>query len=105
MFFGFFMIYLEILNSFKKILKKGGTLLLSDCPRNNFFDSLNIRNPLFRSIEWQKHQSPKVWKRMLEICDFNAVKYDFMQPYPLNTSSTIAYFLGSPFKIQCSKKS
>ena len=100
-----FMIYLKILKSLKNIIKKEGTLLLSDCPRDNFFNSLNIENPLFRSIEWQKHQSPKVWKRMLEISGFSEVKYDFMMPFPLTSNETMAYLFGSPFKIQCSNKS
>ena len=43
----------------------GAKLVASDASRNNVFARLPIRNPLQPTIEWEKHQAPETWARLL----------------------------------------
>ena len=45
--------------------RPGAYLILADCSNRNIFGDLGIRNPLVPSIEWPKHQPPRVWITML----------------------------------------
>lgn len=83
---------------------KGGQLIVCYCSRYNFFALLNIRNPFAPTIEWQKHQAPKVWASLLS-------KAGFAYPHVMWTSfnklrstgrvffgnQLMAYFLRSHF--------
>lgn len=42
-------------------------LIVADCSRYNLFGSIGLRCPFAPSIEWNKHQPPRLWARML--CD------------------------------------
>lgn len=48
----------------------GARLIVSDCSRHNLFGSLGLRSPFAPSIDWKKHQSPKLWARLLEEVGF-----------------------------------
>ena len=41
-------------------------LIIADCSRNNIYASLRIRNPFLPSVEWNKHQTPELWSKMLQ---------------------------------------
>jgi hypothetical protein len=47
-------------------LKKGGTLVVSDCSNHNFWGNLGIKNPIAPTIEWNIHRPPEFWRAMLE---------------------------------------
>ncbi len=46
--------------------KKGATIIVADCSNKNFWNDLGIKNPLAPTIEWNLHQPPRVWQKMLE---------------------------------------
>ena len=50
----------------------GATLIASDAARSNLLGRLGVRNPLQPTIEWEKHQQPETWARLLEDVGFGA---------------------------------
>jgi hypothetical protein len=40
------------------LARPGAKLIAVDCARRNLFPDLRLKNPILRSIEWDKHQSP-----------------------------------------------
>jgi 2-polyprenyl-3-methyl-5-hydroxy-6-metoxy-1,4-benzoquinol methylase len=48
----------------------GAKLIACDTSRSNLFAHLPIRNPLQPTIEWEKHQAPETWARLLEDAGF-----------------------------------
>jgi SAM-dependent methyltransferase len=49
----------------------GAKLIASDAVPSNLFGRLGLRNPLQPSIEWEKHQPPETWARLLEDVGFS----------------------------------
>jgi SAM-dependent methyltransferase len=49
----------------------GARLVASDASRHNLFARLPITNPLQPTIEWEKHQTPDTWARLLEDAGFS----------------------------------
>jgi SAM-dependent methyltransferase len=49
----------------------GAKLVASDAARSNLFGRLGLRNPLQPTIEWEKHQQPETWARLLEDAGFS----------------------------------
>lgn len=37
---------------------------MTDADRRNLYARIAIRNPLASTIEWEKHESPKLWARL-----------------------------------------
>lgn len=62
--------YIELLAKLARASKRGGTLIVVDAARRNLFGDLGLRHPIARSIEWKKHQSPKLWAGLLEEVGF-----------------------------------
>jgi SAM-dependent methyltransferase len=48
----------------------GAKLVASDAARSNLFALLPVKNPLQPTIEWEKHQEPETWARLLEDAGF-----------------------------------
>lgn len=57
--------YLWILGKLGDMTRPGADLVVHDCSRQNVFDRLGLRNPIATTIEWEKHQSPKLWAELL----------------------------------------
>jgi len=49
-----------------RLMRPGGTLVITDCARKNAFAMVGLKSPVAKSIEWHKHQSPATWSKMLE---------------------------------------
>lgn len=62
--------YHEIFACLGAIARPGAKLIVCDCSRYNLFATLGIRNPFMPTIEWEKHQSPEVWARLLSEAGF-----------------------------------
>lgn len=58
-------IYQEIFSKIYSLSSKDAKLIICDCSRYNFFALFKIRNPFATTIEWHKHQAPKVWANLL----------------------------------------
>ncbi|MDY7033213.1 MAG: class I SAM-dependent methyltransferase [Thermodesulfobacteriota bacterium] len=73
-------LYQHLLQSLFNWLKSGGTLVISDSSRWHAFTpmiklGLMHKHPFQPNIEWEKHQSPKVWKELLEEIGFTPVHF------------------------------
>jgi len=62
--------YIEIFKQLYQLTRPGGTLIVCDCGRKNLFGDLGITNPVMKTIEWEKHQEPRVWADLLEEAGF-----------------------------------
>ena len=58
-------VYRSLFDKCSELTKAGGTIVIADCSRHNFFGALGLRNPLAPTIDWRVHQSPYVWRRLL----------------------------------------
>jgi SAM-dependent methyltransferase len=63
--------YEKIFSKLADLATPGADLIVCDCSRYNLFAQLGIRNPIVPSIEWEKHQSPKLWAKLLEHAGFS----------------------------------
>lgn len=71
-------VYRGYLRLLARLAAVGGVLIVTDCDRRNLFAHLPIRNPLAPRIEWEKHQSPKLWARLLADVGFEAPTVNWM---------------------------
>ena len=62
--------YVDLFNKLFSISKLGCILVIADCTKYNFFNSLGIKNPFAPTIEWHKHQSPSLWSKALQESGF-----------------------------------
>jgi len=58
-------VYKELFSTIYSLSNEGAKLIICDCSKYNFFALLRIRNPIASTIEWHKHQSPKLWANLL----------------------------------------
>lgn len=63
--------YRAIFQSLADLANPGAYLLIADCARSNLFPRLGLKNPFARTIEWDKHQNPEVWIRLLTEAGFS----------------------------------
>jgi len=64
--------YREHFRRLAALAAPGAVLIVTDGDRRNLFARLGVRNPLAPTIEWEKHQSPKLWARLLGDVGFEA---------------------------------
>jgi SAM-dependent methyltransferase len=62
--------YRELFARIFALSNEGARLIVCDCSRYNFFALLGLRNPFAPTIEWHKHQAPRVWAELLESVGF-----------------------------------
>lgn len=58
--------YKDIFSKLYSMSKINAKLIVCDCSRFNFFDTMKIKNPIAPSIEWHKHQKPGAWIKLLK---------------------------------------
>jgi len=86
--------YKSIFISLFRSIRPGGWLIATDCSRSNVFNDLGLKSPLMPDIEWQKHQSPKVWDELLQEVGFARARVQWSSP---NTLGALGRFvLGNP---------
>jgi SAM-dependent methyltransferase len=98
--------YKEIIIKIKNITNFKGTVIITDCSRYNFFSLLKVKNPFAPMIEWNKHQSPEIWKYLLSEVGFSHTKIRWLSFRQLRQIGKIffankitSYFLNSHFII------
>lgn len=90
-------------------LTPGGHLVVADCARSNFFGDMRIRNPIVSTIEWEKHQNPTLWSKLLISVGFSSVDYWWNPVHqlrflgPLAASRAVAYITNSHFVLRAVK--
>jgi SAM-dependent methyltransferase len=104
--------YREHLRLLADMAVPGAILIVTDCARGNLFHRLGMRNPLTPTIEWEKHQSPELWARLLADVGFEAPTVDWMT---LNTlrgpgqallgNRACAYLTTSTFRLTMRRRS
>jgi SAM-dependent methyltransferase len=89
----------------------GARLIASDCSSRNFFGDLGLRHPLARSIDWKKHQPPRVWAALLRETGFAEPRISWSsfnalgRPGRVLTGNALAaYFLISHFRLQMTRR-
>ena len=105
--------YLEFKAYFKKmnkLLNPGGKLVITDCDKHNFFDKVRMKSPFVPTIEWQKHQHPKLWKKLIGEAGFEDVSISWTAPQRVGKlgrfllgNRLIAFFLMGHFRIEATK--
>lgn len=56
--------YEEFFGLLSSFAKQDSILIICDCTNKNIFYSMKMTNPIMKTIEWEKHQSPTVWAKM-----------------------------------------
>jgi 2-polyprenyl-3-methyl-5-hydroxy-6-metoxy-1,4-benzoquinol methylase len=102
--------YKLIFLSLFRSIRPGGWLVATDCSRSNFFNDLGLMSPLMPDIEWQKHQSPRIWDEILQEVGFAPATVRWSSPNTLGEAGRVvlsnrlaAYFLLSHFKLVARK--
>jgi len=62
--------YSTLIEKISMLLNNGGTVVVSDCTRYNFWGMLGLKSPFAPSIEWNLHQSPYLIKKLFEMQGF-----------------------------------
>lgn len=62
--------YSDLMGDIAGLCAPAGQLLVTDCTNRNLFGDLGMRSPLTPTIEWEKHQPPQVWARLLSEVGF-----------------------------------
>jgi SAM-dependent methyltransferase len=65
-------VYGSLFQKLAALNRPEGSLIVTDCSRDNVFAHLGIRNPLARTIEWHKHQRPELWAALLADVGFTS---------------------------------
>ena len=105
-------IYKSIFSKIYSLSNSGAGLIVCDCSRYNFFALLRIINPFAPSIEWHKHQSPKVWAQLLSEVGYCNPEINWNAPSDLRSPGALllgnkylSYFLTSHFCLRMEKPS
>mgnify|MGYP001453861222 CR=1 FL=1 len=95
--------YLLIFKEIYDFVPAGCEIIITDSPRDNFLANLGLINPIYSMIEWEKHQSPRIWEKLLLKSGFTNIELFWLLPGPMRHSDTLAYLFGCPFVIYCNK--
>lgn len=97
-------IYRKVFEKLSNLASTMSKLIIVDCSRYNFFYLCLLKNPFASNIEWQKHQPPKYWAKLLSDFGFHNPKIRWSSPNRLHAIGRLAlgnkfasYFLGSRF--------
>ena len=104
-------LYVEYLEKIYSMLDHQGKVIITDCSRYNFFNLLGLKSPFMPSIEWDKHQSPYTWRRLLKSVGFENTKIHWSSPNSLGfwgklifANPISSFFTLSHFRIEAQKK-
>lgn len=63
-------IYKGLFSKIYNLSNSGALLFVCDCSNENLYPLIGLKNPIDKNIEWHKHQSPYIWKKLLEKSGF-----------------------------------
>lgn len=98
-------VYRRLFERVADLTDSGGRLILTDCCRHTFFPLLGLRNPVARSIEWHKHQSPRLWARLAGSAGFRRESLSWRPLFRLRAlgwlaaNRVAAFFLAGGFRL------
>jgi SAM-dependent methyltransferase len=73
--------YVELFRKIHDLLEPGGTLVVADAARENYWAKLGRQSPWSPEVEWHKHQEPETWARLLEEAGLEPVSRRWFFPY------------------------
>jgi SAM-dependent methyltransferase len=97
--------YAGIFRKLAAMMNPGGLLVLTDGSRYSFWNLLGLRNPFAPTINYRKHQSPRVWVELLREAGFADPRVDWLVPRPLRllgplvTNEVFEWFTWSRFRV------
>jgi len=77
--------YAGLFDKLSGLSNENADLIICDCSNYNFFQLLKIRNPFTPSIEWEKHQTPEFWTKLLKKHGFGEAKIKWSAFPPFRT--------------------
>ena len=96
--------YADVFGKLVGMSRPGARLIVVDCGRRNLFPALGLRNPIARSIEWDKHQEPQLWATLLTEAGFRNLRLRWLSFNTLRRPGRLvlgnrlaAFFLTSAF--------
>jgi hypothetical protein len=72
--------YLSFFDLLGEVSNTGTSLIVCDCSNRNFWVDVMGRNPLAKTIEWEKHQPPEFWSSLLSQRGFRQVDIAWGSP-------------------------
>jgi len=70
--------YLSVLTDLVNMSSENSTLIITDASRYNFFQKIGVKNPIAPDIEWEKHNEPKVWAKLLKEVGYTNPKIQWL---------------------------
>jgi Methyltransferase domain len=103
-------VYRELFAKLAGAASRGAKVIVVDAARRNLFADLGLKNPLVPDIDWEKHQSPKLWIKLLGDVGFAHPKIRWNSFNPLRSPGRLtignrlaSYCLNSMFCITMEK--
>jgi cyclopropane fatty-acyl-phospholipid synthase-like methyltransferase len=96
------------LNKLHSLVEERGVVIVADCSRWNLWPSLRLKSPFCPSIEWQKHQSPRVWTQLFVDVGFalRDLRWTPLYPFgPITSNFLVSYITISHFVLRFCKVS
>ena len=104
-------VYRDIFEKVGSLTSSGGSAIITDCSRYNFFPMLGLRNPIVPMIEWDKHQPPGLWSRLAREAGLYEPKVRWTSPNRLGRigrtllgNRAACFFLTSHFCLTLKKR-
>lgn len=98
--------YIAILEQIRSLTRQGGVVIIADCSRYNLWPNFSLKSPFCPTIEWEKHQSPRLWTELFEDAGFVLRDLRWAPCYPLGmltANALFAYVTISEFVLRFTK--
>jgi SAM-dependent methyltransferase len=98
-------VYVGLFRKLHDLLAPGGRVIICDCGRRNFWPAVGLRNPICGSIEWHKHQQPRLWASLLAGASLRVRQVRWTPLHRLRRlgrvagNGVVSYFLTSHFRL------
>jgi SAM-dependent methyltransferase len=98
--------YVGHLEKLGPLTAPGSHLIIADCGRENFWNSIGRRSPLAPTIDWDIHQQPEVWAELLGRIGFSVFDLRWSPWWPLGrltANRAFQYMTASHFVLRLVK--
>ena len=102
--------YMKIFTKLYTTASPGAKLVITDASRYNFFAMLGLKNPFTPTIDFEGHQSPKLWAQLLTEAGFQnpRIRWRSFNRFgaigkSLFANKTVSFFLHSRFCLTMEK--
>jgi len=95
--------YRSIFRGLFNLLTTNGVVLIYDVAKHNLWSDFKLKNPFAGTIEYEKHQQPRIWAKLLSDCGFEFLDLLWFTPFRLRKMRLFlswwlpAYFINSSF--------